>query len=183
MRADAEKAEKWAREEAVKLGIKRGTLLVAKPDTRGFFTMSVVLLMEIDETSARGIVINGGPGGRTGLQDHAVFHSCRHMATEGDDPLVEGVELFVEEYLQKYQAHDLAQELAEMEEPLARTQGYTWWPLEQLVRDIKAGHWKTASWGSEGARWWLKVRSKLTTRTLWRRALKQAEEQEAKRAM
>lgn len=171
LKAEAERAETMSLASARRLGLKRGKLLVATPQMRGFFSMAVVLVMEVEDGFVRGIVVNGGPGGRTGLTDNTIFHSCAAVASDLGHPVVDGVELFAEDYLSKDQAQALAEHLGNLDEPLARTQGYTWWRLEQLVTEIEGGQWTTLDWGTEGARWWLKVRSKLTTRTLWRRAL------------
>jgi len=173
IKADAEHADRIAKAAVKRLGLKRGILLVATPKMRGFFTMSVVLILEVDDAYARGIVINGGPGGRTGLGDRTVFHSCVELASEPSNPVVGGTELFAEDFLSKGQAEQVIARLEARGEPFAKTQGCTWWRLEQIVTDIQGGDWATLGWGTAG--WWLSVRSCLTTRTLWRRAMARVE--------
>lgn len=182
-RAEVEWRCAAAKATAPGLGLSRGKLLVAMPKMRSFYTMSVVLLVETDGDYIRGIVVNGGPGGRTGLSDRFVFHSCQDMASQPENPVVPGTTLFLEDYLSKSVSVDLCRRLEQRGEPYASTQGCTWWRLEQLVTEVQNGDWSSMQWGSADAHWWLSVRSKLTTRTLWRRALARldAESSAAKR--
>ena len=171
-RCEAADAAAQVRAAVSRLRLEPGVLLVAAPENKlhGASTAAVVLLIELDPDYARGVRINTPIGGRDGRSETVVFHSVENAAAARAIHL-ESVGVFVDEFWSREDSTDLSARLEAAGHAHVVVSGHSLWTLDSLVLEIQRGDWSVRTWGKEEAQWWLRMRPRMTPRSLWRRAI------------